>query len=381
MAEEEKEEISSGFIGTDIIINDTSLTDIAEYHVSKQGYNSLYRCQRYGKLHLLKALQPTYRGQSLYETALRKEFVIGYQLDHPNICHTLGWENVKDLGNCILLEYVDGMTLKELMEQDMLDRDLAYKIIKELCSALQYIHSKQIVHRDLKPANILITHNGNNVKLIDFGLSDCDDYDILKVPAGTRYYLAPEVLEEGHPLDLRADIYSLGVVLGEMAERIGDKKLADISRKCTQNKPEKRYPSAAHVAQAAASVFNQTARKRMNKAAVFISAVVLFLVAGSVLYILFEASDKQVAVEPSSISAQNNFCMGDRCRRLLSAKRIALHQGSLMTEKARKADSLELVKQLIELLNADYPLPQQRQSIAYHKQCERIFSELQDIYH
>ena len=92
---------------------------------------------------------------------------------------------------CILLEYVDGVTLKEFMQHGKLTRPVAVKIINELCSALQYIHSKQIVHRDLKPDNILITHNGNNVKLIDFSLSDCDDYDVLKLPAGTRYYLAP----------------------------------------------------------------------------------------------------------------------------------------------------------------------------------------------
>src|SRR5574344_2071165 len=152
----QEEELSSGFVGTDIAINDASLTDIIEVYESKQGYNSLYRCQRYGRLHILKTLQPSYRSQNIYETALRKEFAIGYQLDHPNICHTLGWEQVKDLGNCILLEYIDGMTLKEFMKQKLLTRALAYKFIDELCNALQYIHSKQIVHRDLKPGNILI---------------------------------------------------------------------------------------------------------------------------------------------------------------------------------------------------------------------------------
>lgn len=68
-----------------------------------------------------------------------------------------------------------------------------------------------------------MTHNGHNVKLIDFGLSDCDDYDALKLPAGTRYYLAPEALKPGQPLDLRADIYSLGIIIGEMAESLKDK--------------------------------------------------------------------------------------------------------------------------------------------------------------
>ena len=55
-----------------------------------------------------------------------------------------------------------------------------------------YIHAKQIVHRDLKPSNIMITHNGNHVKLIDFGLSDNDDFALLKQPAGTPGYISPE---------------------------------------------------------------------------------------------------------------------------------------------------------------------------------------------
>lgn len=133
------------------------------------------------------------------------------------------------------------------MQHGKLTLPLAIKIITELCSALQYIHSKQIVHRDLKPSNILITHNGNNIKLIDFSLSDCDDYDVLKLPAGTRYYLAPEIFQSGTSLDLRADIYSLGVIIGEMATLLKDKHLAAISRKCTRQKRDKRYASATEV--------------------------------------------------------------------------------------------------------------------------------------
>ena len=195
----------------------------------------------------MKTLQPDYATQAFYQKALQKEFNIGYQLEHPHICRTLGWENVEGIGQCIILEYIDGLTLKEWMEEGKLTKELSQKIIIELCEALQYLHKKQIVHRDLKPSNILITHNGNNVKLIDFGLSDCDDYDILKLPAGTRYYLAPEVLVPGSPLDSRSDIYSLGIILGEMASILNDKNLASISRKCTQRSPEKRYTSTSEI--------------------------------------------------------------------------------------------------------------------------------------
>ena len=88
------------------------------------------------------------------------------------------------------------------------------------------------------------------MKLIDFGLSDSDDYEVLKFPAGTRYYLAPEVLKPEQPLDCRADIYSLGIIMGEMAEQLKSKALAAVSRRCTRKDPSERYPSAAKVAQA-----------------------------------------------------------------------------------------------------------------------------------
>lgn len=241
-------EISSGFLDADVLSGEQSFTDITEVYVSVSGFGRLFRCQRYNRLHMLKALKPAYIGNPFYEQALRKEFDISYQLEHPHVCRALGWETISGLGHCIVMEYIDGLSLREFMAQGKLTPELARKFVQELCSALGYLHGKQIVHRDLKPENILVTYNGNNIKLIDFGLSDCDDYDVLKLPAGTRYYLAPEALNPGQPLDLRADIYSLGIIIGEMAELLGDKQLAAVSRRCTRRCPEDRYLSAQAVA-------------------------------------------------------------------------------------------------------------------------------------
>ena len=76
-----------------------------------------------------------------------------------------------------------------------------------LIDALSYLHSRQTQHRDLKPSNIILTDNGQYLKLIDFGLSDTDSHAILKAPAGTEGYMAPEG---------SSDIYSLGCILREM---------------------------------------------------------------------------------------------------------------------------------------------------------------------
>ena len=79
----------------------------------------------------------------------------------------------------------------------------------------------------------MVTHMGKNVKIIDFGLSDSDLFGVLKVPAGTYRYLAPEQLQEGAVAEPKADIYSLGMVMEDMATATGSKKLFRMSRICT----------------------------------------------------------------------------------------------------------------------------------------------------
>lgn len=208
---------------------------------SDGGYSELYRYNKDGKFRVLKALKPKYRGDFLYERLLRKEYEIGYELDHINICKIFSWLYTEELGNCIEMEYIDGVTLQEEIEGGTLDKGDVRKIILEICDALTYIHHKQIIHRDLKPQNIIITHNGKNVKLIDFGLSDTDWHSILKGKGGTIEYAAPELIEEGE-VDCRCDIWSLGVIINHLGERY-----RKIARKCMNKEKQKRFSSAEEV--------------------------------------------------------------------------------------------------------------------------------------
>ena len=137
-----------------------------EIYVSETGHTRLFKTTRYGKKLVLKTLKPELAQSAFYHKALQKEFSIGYSLSHPHICSTLEKEELPKLGMCIVQEYIDGVTLTQYMQQEKLTRCTARKIIVELCDALQYLHDKQIIHRDLKPDNILITYNGDNVKLI-----------------------------------------------------------------------------------------------------------------------------------------------------------------------------------------------------------------------
>lgn len=212
--------------------------------VSKKGWCDVFRSQRMGKWHILKCLKQEYADKQEYQTLLQKEFELGYHLDHPNIVHTLSMEEVEGLGRCIVMEYVEGHTLRETIEQG-LSKEQSISVVKQLCDALSYIHQRQIVHRDLKPENVMLTFKGNQVKLMDFGLSDSDDYTILKQPAGTPHYAAPEQLHPDGVINPCTDLYALGIIMQEMHQLSWP--MRRIAKRCCKLKPEKRYQSAEEV--------------------------------------------------------------------------------------------------------------------------------------
>ena len=212
---------------------DNGFTNISECYVSKSGHARMFTAVRYGKRYVLKCLKTDFRYTPVYRQALMKEFEIGLQLDHPNICRTISMEPVGELGDCIVMEYVDGETLETAVKGGKMTEEVVHKIAAQLLDAMEYMHAKQIVHRDIKPSNIMLTHRGGDVKLIDFGLSDSETFCVLKIPAGTRGYMAPEQLQPDAKSDPCADIFSFGKVLEYMAGAVHSKRLARIGQKCS----------------------------------------------------------------------------------------------------------------------------------------------------
>ena len=159
----------SGFIAPHTI--STNWSDIALFQ--QRNHNMLYHAKRYGKYFVLKGLSAD--GQSLTDHLLlqEKEFAFGVSLSHPHIAETYSLENIEGYGRCIVMEYVDGTTLAEWLTTNP-SKAARQRVMMQLLDALEYIHSLQLVHHDLKSSNILITRNGQNVKLIDFGLSNTD---------------------------------------------------------------------------------------------------------------------------------------------------------------------------------------------------------------
>lgn len=235
----------SGFLSGESLYLSSRFRDIELLAVSQQGYSRVFRAQRMGKWHVLKCLKPEFIHQSEYRALLQKEFEIGYKLNHPCIAATLGLEEIDELGVCIVMEYVEGRTLRQAMQEESWTKERVVRIMQQLGDALDYIHQRQVIHRDVKPENILLTTNGDQVKLIDFGLSDADSYMILKQPAGTMRYAAPEQMQTGRVIDGRADIYAFGVILSEFPCLTRRMKL--IARRCMSDKQDDRYSAIAEI--------------------------------------------------------------------------------------------------------------------------------------
>lgn len=182
--------------------------------LSTSEVNVVAKAKRYGRWWLLKGLQQDVAGKAAYQQRQRKELEILMMLQHQNVVTTYGLEEVDGLGRCIVMEYVDGVTLRDWL-QGKTTRQAKRRVARELINAVGYIHSKGVVHRDLKPENILVTRNGENIKLIDFGLADTDGHAVLKQPAGTPRYMSPEQKVKAEA-DARNDIYSLGIIMEQM---------------------------------------------------------------------------------------------------------------------------------------------------------------------
>ncbi len=168
----------------------------------------------------IKVLRPGGDVAEEFGEHFQNEARVMARLHHTNIIGVHDFGTTPDGLLYIVMEYVEGSLLFDMIAEKRLERDGAIEVCVQVCDALQYAHSQGVVHRDIKPANILITPDWV-VKIADFGLSKLFTTDGAAIGLGdeaygTAEYVAPEVLDDNYPVDYRADIYSLGVMLYEM---------------------------------------------------------------------------------------------------------------------------------------------------------------------
>jgi serine/threonine-protein kinase len=174
----------------------------------------------------LKFLPPALQSEEVARKRFLREAISAAAIDHPYVCKVYGISQTDEGQDFIVMEFVEGQTLKETLRQGPLDLTKLVRIAAELAEALSEAHRRGVVHRDLKPSNIMLT-TGGHIKVMDFGLAkrvpsgkEMDDETTSGLTQqgrtpGTLAYMSPEQLN-GHPADLRSDIFAFGVILHEM---------------------------------------------------------------------------------------------------------------------------------------------------------------------
>ena len=317
--------------------------------MESHGFNQLAKVKRQGRWFLLKGLKEEFRQKPIYLELLKKEYALMVQLDHPNIVKAYAKEVNEELGASIVMEYIDGMTLDNFLKNKP-SRQTRRKVVDQLVDALAYLHSKQILHRDLKPGNIVITRNGNNVKIIDFGLSDADDYTILKQSAGTLSYMAPEQQHHGRKVDNRADLYAFGLILRKLFPH----RYRHIAAKCTRENPNHRYADMETVRKAL------DRNDRMWRAAPF--ALVLLLTLLGVFWVakrpIQPAETPEAVADGMTLDQRRYFEGADwNINTMLQPITLEARQGKEYREMllARLSKTSEAIKTMLDEMSCLYP--------------------------
>jgi serine/threonine protein kinase len=221
----------------------------------------------------IKLLPPELGAEPEFEARFKREAMALARLNHPNIVQIHDYGQTLGGHHYIVMEYVDGTDLHQLIRSGSLDVTSALNAVGQICGALDYAHGEGFVHRDVKPANIFINRKGV-LKIGDFGLAklmgagapggnDADHLTRSDVVMGTLHYIAPEQLGGNDVIDHRADIFSLGVMFYEMltgtvprgafrppSDRVQalDVRIDGVIFKAMEEDPEDRYQSAADLA-------------------------------------------------------------------------------------------------------------------------------------
>lgn len=246
--------------------------DIVEL-LGRGGMGAVYKARQrdLDRLVALKILRPGLDADPGFAERFTREARALAQLNHPGIVTLYEFGKTSAGRYFILMEFVDGMNLRQLLAAGRLSPREALAIVPPLCDALQYAHDRGLIHRDIKPENLLIDRLGR-IKIADFGIARLasegrdgppgrpSENPTFSEVAGTPAYMAPEQRDHPAAVDHRADLYALGVVLYQMltgelpaagqlrppSTRVQlDVRLDEIVLRALEKDPARRYAAAS----------------------------------------------------------------------------------------------------------------------------------------
>ena len=232
------------------IIEETENTDKIEILDTESSTAFTYRRSIGGKLYFMKKLRPEFYNDVCYRDAFFKEYDAGKNIISPYIVEYYGIKDDAD-GLYILMEYIQGRTLKEKIEKEpeYFTKSNIKKFLMQLCKALKTLHSNNIVHLDISPNNILFAQASNDIKIIDLGfcLSNYNN----NTRGHTAGFSAPEAQSsDAKEINASSDIYSIGALLEYIEKNSGTslpRYAKKIKERCLQPQKEKRYQSVEEI--------------------------------------------------------------------------------------------------------------------------------------
>jgi len=198
--------------------------DVGEYRIvgilGRGGMGVVYEAEdtALGITVALKMIDPGLARDAAFVRRFRAEARAMARIASPHIVRVMAMRQTEH-GLFIVMEFVDGGTLHDRMQQGPIPWREAWPIIRQILTALQTAHGVGVIHRDVKPRNIMLTKKGV-VKVTDFGLakmvSDDPSVTVTQAVAGTLLYMSPEQVKAAANLDARSDLFALGLVIYEM---------------------------------------------------------------------------------------------------------------------------------------------------------------------
>ena len=221
-------------------------TNIKPFYASVHGNSRLFTANYNGRKVILKALKAEVADDPECKENLKKEYELTSELEYKFIRKAIGFENIVGIGDCIVLEYIDGKSLAEHVRVGTLNEKQIKSVLIDLCDGLNYMHQRCIIHCDLKPENIIVTAADNRAKIIDIGLPETEYKTDRELLIKENEFIAPELIK-GEEADPRSDVYSLGKIIEFIGERNMLSQFSSVATHCTQFSREQRFDSISDV--------------------------------------------------------------------------------------------------------------------------------------